>query len=206
MVLSTFQKVKHFCSYSRRNKATLDQYAFLWDVMDENLNGMNLKSPDSLLNLCINYLRKPSVSVFVLDSSVYGTNISNTSEVFSARSQREMSSEPEGSYPLIKDVQFPNLGSEFNGETLDFGDTKNPEKLLSKDTCTTFRNTDILYSKTIEISGGFNGVGTLGVNLQVMHTEQMDIPVVDFLKNAITDTCEHIFTQLEGDHVRSTAT
>ena len=44
------------------------------------------------------------------------------------------------------------------------------------------------------------------MNLKVMHTEQMDIPVVDFLKSAITDTCEHIFTQLEGDHVRSTAT
>ena len=174
--------------------------------MDENLNGMNLKSPDSLLNLCINYLRKPSVSVFVLDSCVYGTNMRNNSEVFSARTHRETSSEPEGSYPLIKDVKFPNVGSDFNGETLDLGVTKNPEKLLSKDTCTTFRNTDISYSKTIEISGGFNGVGTLGVNLKVMHTEQMDVPVVDFLKSAVTDTCEHIFTQLEGDHVRSTAT
>ena len=132
MVLSTFQKVKHFCSYSRRDKATLDQYAFLWDVMDENLNGMNLKSPDSLLNLCINYLRKPSVSVFVLDSSVYGTNISNTSEVFSARTHRETSSEPEGSYPLIKDVQFPNVGSEFNGETLDLGTRRTPRNYYLK--------------------------------------------------------------------------
>ena len=174
--------------------------------MDENLNGMNVKSPDSLLNLCINYLRKPSVSVLVLDSSVYGINVRNTSDVFPSRPHIETTSEAEGSYPLIKGVQFPNVGSELNGETLDLGVTKNPEKLLSKDTCTTFRNTDISYSKTIEISGGFNGVGTLGVNLKVMHTDQMDIPVVEFLKSAVTDTCEHIFTQLEGDHVRPTAT
>ena len=113
--------------------------------MDENLHGTNLKSPDSLLNLCINYLRKPSVSAFVFDISDYGTNISNTSEVCSARSWKEKSSEPEGSYPLIKDVQFPKLGSQPNGEMLDFGHTKNPEKLLSEDTCTTFRNTDISY-------------------------------------------------------------
>ena len=44
------------------------------------------------------------------------------------------------------------------------------------------------------------------MNLQVMHNKQMDNPVVDFLKNAITDTCEQIFLQLEGDHVRSTVT
>ena len=39
-----------------------------------------------------------------------------------------------------------------------------------------------------------------------MHKEQMDNAVVDFLKNAITNTCEQIFLQLEGDHVRSNVT
>ena len=187
----------------------MEQYRFLWNVMEENLNGSNIKSlqnrgPDSLLNICIKYLQKPSVSALVVDTYQYGNNSIITSQDFSALSQKETSWESEESYPSFKDVPLPKLGSEFIGETLELSQTKNPEVSLSEDM--TIRNTDISYSETIEISGGFNGVGTLRVNLQVMHKEQMDNTVVNFFKNAITDTCEQIFSQLEGDHLCSNVT
>ena len=198
-----------FCCYCRCGKATLEQYGFLWNVMEENLNGTNIKllqnhSLDSLLNICIKYLRKPSVSALVVDTSDYRMNSSKSSEDHSALSQMETSWEPKGSYQCITDVPFPKVGSEFIGETLDLGHTKNPQISISEDT--TVRNTDISYSKRIEISGGFNGVGTIGVSLQVIHKEQMDNAVIDFLKNAITNTCKQIFLQLEEDHVCSNVT
>ena len=86
----------HIC---RRDKKALEHYDFLWEVMDENLKGINkkkrlkqLETPVPLLRLCFQTMRKYEVAMVVLapfrleksDSAVNTNNANDADDTLGA--------------------------------------------------------------------------------------------------------------------------